>query len=82
MSDETCDRSPGSDEGSARAAAVPVPDGLVLVSTPIGNLGDLTPRARATLAASDLILCEDTRHTARLAGRIRPARHAASAARA
>ena len=43
-----------------------MPDGLVLVSTPIGNLGDLTPRARETLLAADLILCEDTRHTARL----------------
>lgn len=38
----------------------------MLVSTPIGNLGDVSPRARQTLAASDLILCEDTRHTARL----------------
>jgi 16S rRNA (cytidine1402-2'-O)-methyltransferase len=38
----------------------------VLVSTPIGNLGDLTPRAREGLLAADVILCEDTRHTARL----------------
>ena len=38
----------------------------MLVSTPIGNLGDVTPRAREALAGSDLILCEDTRHTARL----------------
>jgi 16S rRNA (cytidine1402-2'-O)-methyltransferase len=38
----------------------------VLVSTPIGNLGDMTARGREVLAASDLILCEDTRHTARL----------------
>ncbi len=43
-----------------------MPDGLVLVSTPIGNLGDVTARARAVLAASDVVLCEDTRHTARL----------------
>jgi len=40
--------------------------GLVLVSTPIGNLGDLAERARATLAACDLVLCEDTRRTGRL----------------
>ncbi len=38
----------------------------MLVSTPIGNLGDLTSRARDALATADLVLCEDTRHTARL----------------
>jgi 16S rRNA (cytidine1402-2'-O)-methyltransferase len=43
-----------------------VPDGLVLVPTPLGNLGDMTTRAIATLRAADLVLCEDSRVTARL----------------
>ncbi|MGE0482784.1 MAG: 16S rRNA (cytidine(1402)-2'-O)-methyltransferase [Gammaproteobacteria bacterium] len=36
------------------------------MATPIGNLGDLSPRAVAVLRAVDLVLCEDTRHSRRL----------------
>jgi 16S rRNA (cytidine1402-2'-O)-methyltransferase len=41
----------------------PVDGQLVVVSTPIGNLGDLSPRAAATLSGADIVCCEDTRHT-------------------
>ena len=39
---------------------------LSVVGTPIGNLADAAPRVIDTLASSDVILCEDTRVTARL----------------
>ncbi|HXY43867.1 MAG TPA: 16S rRNA (cytidine(1402)-2'-O)-methyltransferase [Acidimicrobiales bacterium] len=53
--------SPGGDE---------TPGELVLVSTPIGNLGDLSPRAAATLSAADIVCCEDTRHTGTMLKRL------------
>ena len=39
---------------------------LFIVATPIGNLGDMVPRAVETLQAADLIAAEDTRHSKRL----------------
>jgi 16S rRNA (cytidine1402-2'-O)-methyltransferase len=39
---------------------------LVLVGTPIGNLGDLSPRAAEVLAGADVVCCEDTRRTGKL----------------
>jgi len=39
---------------------------LVLIGTPIGNLGDLAPRAVEELARADVVACEDTRRTGRL----------------
>jgi 16S rRNA (cytidine1402-2'-O)-methyltransferase len=47
----------------------------VVVGTPLGNLEDLSPRARRALAEADAIFCEDTRVTAKLAARFQlPAR--------
>ena len=42
-------------------------EGLVVTATPIGNLGDLTPRAESALRMADMIACEDTRHTGQTA---------------
>jgi 16S rRNA (cytidine1402-2'-O)-methyltransferase len=39
---------------------------LAVISTPIGNLGDLSPRAREELAAAELVAAEDTRRTGQL----------------
>src|SRR5919202_4889496 len=48
----------------------PLPPGLHIVATPIGNLGDLSPRAADTLRRADRILVEDTRITAKLLAHI------------
>jgi 16S rRNA (cytidine1402-2'-O)-methyltransferase len=50
----------GEDQGSKLAP------GLHLVATPIGNVGDLAPRALAALRDADLVICEDTRVSRKL----------------
>ncbi len=74
--DARCDPPSGSDASGSDPALSPAaeawphlagsPAGLVLVSTPIGNLGDMTTRAVTTLRLADIVLCEDSRVTARL----------------
>ena len=55
--------------GATRYEAASLEPGLHITATPIGNLGDVTLRALATLAAADVVLCEDTRVSSRLLDR-------------
>jgi 16S rRNA (cytidine1402-2'-O)-methyltransferase len=59
----------GADTGGDPDTGGPAAPGvgtLVVVGTPIGNLGDLSPRAVAALASADVVYCEDTRHSRKL----------------
>jgi 16S rRNA (cytidine1402-2'-O)-methyltransferase len=63
---------------SGDAASESTTGTLHIVSTPIGNLGDITYRAVEVLRAVSLILCEDTRHSRRLLDRYEIATRVAS----
>jgi 16S rRNA (cytidine1402-2'-O)-methyltransferase len=62
---------------TGREAVKPAVAGeLIIIATPIGNIGDLSPRAAARIQEADVVCCEDTRHTGQLLARLglRPAR--------
>jgi 16S rRNA (cytidine1402-2'-O)-methyltransferase len=57
---------PTGGERSRKLPVQPIAPGLYVVATPIGNMGDLSPRALTVLAGVETIACEDTRVTGRL----------------
>jgi len=64
---EIASSTPGAgDRGGVRPDTLLRPGTLYVVATPIGNMGDLSPRAREVLGSVALVAAEDTRHTGQL----------------
>ncbi len=57
---------PGPADAASRSSGAGPAGSLTVVATPIGNLGDLSPRALEALTRADVIYCEDTRHSRKL----------------
>ena len=56
---------------TAKSSSIPSRNAsLTITATPIGNLGDISERARMSLANADIIACEDTRHTGMMLKRL------------
>ncbi len=66
MSDDAAEADAEPVDSAEGAVPGSTPGTLYVVSTPIGNLGDITARAAEVLRRADAVLCEDTRHSRRL----------------